>query len=458
MVSIPNFSIAFRSPGYQCLIGMLFNFLYLLVLISYNTSYQNIQLPEGIYSENLWKGTDVLTYVKPARNFVQHGIFGYGSIPDYKRTIGYQFFLSLFMIIFDTNWLIPTLLAQAVLFSLMYPLLSKIAVILFNSDNYVVAGSFLFFILSGIYIIRTPMILTDTFFTVLLTLGLWSGLEAVRKKSYKYLLLHVISIGYAAQVRPLLLLYPIINCFVLIYVSKKYKTSGDIKVYLSIMSSFFLLLIICSIPSIRNYRNHGFFKQSSILSANFFNDLGRHVMIGIGENDKFNEMRRSIQKITDIKEQMQLQEELAMKIYVTYPLTTLKEFIHNAIGIMGRAHWPVAANFWGYNFEDNFDAKHMQMKKLAMIFYLELFFNLVYFIVYLLFLGFLIRNFRSGDFALVLVICLFIGYLLIPTFIIRGSGSRLRLPVEGLIIIMASCEFEKRFDVFKGKLLRLINR
>ncbi|MDQ3839392.1 MAG: hypothetical protein M3297_08995 [Thermoproteota archaeon] len=208
-------------------------------------------------------------------------------------------------------------------------------------------------------------------------------------------------------------------------------------------------------PSIRNYINHGFFQPTNILAVDLFEHLGRDVLIGEGKAYEYNILKGNVQRVANIKEKIRLQEELAMKIYSTYPARTLQVLMRNAVGIMGRAHWPFAARFWGYNFKDEFDPAHMKLKRLTVIFYLESFFNLVYFIVYLLFFGFLVRTFRVGNYMLFLVICLLIGYFLIPTFINPGGGSRMRLPVEGLIITMASCQFVSLFYAFKGKLLRL---
>jgi hypothetical protein len=97
--------------------------------------------------------------------------------------------------------------------------------------------------------------MSDTLFTVALTLGIWAGLEAVNRHKYKYWALHVLGIGYAAQVRPTLFLYPVLDYFLLRYVSTKNAVADIGSVRRTITAAFLMLILICNLPSIRNYRN-----------------------------------------------------------------------------------------------------------------------------------------------------------------------------------------------------------
>jgi hypothetical protein len=448
---------AIKSPVIQYSIGVLVNLFYIAILISTQTSYQNIQLPENNYSENFWKGGDVLTYVQPARNFVKYQIFGRETIPDYSRTIGYPLFLATLMMVFGSHWLISAFLLQAAIFALMYPLLSRISNILFNTGNSATALAFLFLILCGTYIVRVPVIMTDTFFTVFFTLGLWLGLESILKRSYTHLLLHLLFVGYAAQVRPVLSLYPIINCFILASIVIKYGLCRSNRIYIIITTSFICLSIFCNLPLIRNYVNYNFHRPSHIFSNDLLEQLGRHVLIDAGKKDEYEEIQKMLQEVNDINMKTHLQEKLAFKIYRDYPLITLKWLIYNAIGILGRAHWPFMANFWGYSFKDDFNPAHMPVKKTTVVYFIEVFFNIAYVMIFFLFMGCLIRVCRSENIVFSLGIVFFIAYFLTPTFIERGGGSRYRLPVEGLIVIMASCQVEHHFKVLNDKLFRLIN-
>lgn len=446
-----------RSPIVQYLIGMLINILYVAFLISNQTSYQNIQLPENNYAENLWKGKDVLSYTRPAQNFITYWVFGSGTIPDYRRTIGYPLFLAALMMLFNNYWLLFTFFLQAVIFALMYPLLSMIAKILFNANNRVISFSFFFFILAGTYIVRVPMVMTDAFFTILFTLGLYLGLESIIRRSSLFLLIHIIFIAYAAQVRPVLSLYPLINCLILLSIAEKYNLTRCLKTYLMIGTAFIFLLVLCNLPSIRNYIHYGFPKPTDLLAVNMFDYLGRDVLIDVGRSGEYEEIRKNLQEIKDPNARTRLQEQSAIKIFKESPLITVKRIVHNAIGILGRTHWPEMAHFWGYSFADNFSPEHMPLKKSKAIYLIEVFFNIVYLLVYALFLGFLIRMFRSENVVFSLAVVFVVTYFLIPTFLVSGAGARLRLPVEGLIVIMAACEIEYRFKALKGKLYRLLN-
>jgi Dolichyl-phosphate-mannose-protein mannosyltransferase len=451
---------AVRTPLGQYLIGALVNLIYVIILISNQTSFQNIQVPENNYSQNLWQGTDVLGYIRPAQNFVDHRIFGYGNIPDYRRTIGYPLFLSVLMMVFGEHWLIVTIFIQALIFAVMYPLLARTARILFNANDQAITLSFLFLILSGTYIVMVPMMLTDTFFTVFFTLGLWLGLESIAKRRYVYFFLHIIFMGYAAQVRPLLSLYPFISCLLLIFVAKKYAVSRFTSTNKMILISVISLLIICNLSSVRNYINHNFPRPTDTLSNDMFYQLAKDVLLSVNKSDEYNEMAQVVRGVgvNDLNKKINLQEKLAFNIYKEYPLTTLKEMTHNAIGILGRAHWPVVAHFWGYSFLNSISPGLMPLKKSTGIYLIEVFFNLVYLFVYLLCLSFLVRVFRSGNIMLALTLIFFIAYFVIPGFIGRGAGSRYRLPVEGLIVIMASCEFEHYCKILSNKLYVVINR
>jgi hypothetical protein len=370
----------------QYVIGLVFNILYILILLSNQTSFANLQLPEGSYSGNLWKQTDVLTYVYPAKNFLQCGIFGIGTLPDYHRTIGYPLFWAGSIRVFGDNALYYVFFFQAVIFAFIYPALTRIANILFKEDQTSIAvPSFVFFLVSGTYISMVPVILTDLYFTVFFTLGLWFGLEAIVKKSWNYLILHILFIGYTAQVRPLLSLYPIINLFILMAVAKEYLSLKIFKVQIFLITSTVLLLILCNAPSLRNYINYRFIEPTDILSINMFNYLAKDVLNREGKKTEYQMMLTKVDNVKDISEKANLMKKLSIEVFRNYPLTTLTQLLYNAASNLFEPHWILATKFSGYFYMDVVTNKHMPLKKSPLVLLIFIFFLIVNIFLWVLF-------------------------------------------------------------------------
>ena len=76
----------------QYLIGVALNLAFVLVLLSQTVTWRNLQLPEGAYRQNIWRGLDVMTYVNPARNFLDFGVFGSGMGVLLSVGILYQYY------------------------------------------------------------------------------------------------------------------------------------------------------------------------------------------------------------------------------------------------------------------------------------------------------------------------------------------------------------------------------
>jgi hypothetical protein len=150
-----------------------------------DVSYRNLQVPEGVYQDNTQKDTDCVGYIYPARNYLEYGVFGYGNVPDYCRTIGYPFFLAMMIKLFGSNWLVATFFVQAFFYASIYPVLTKIAGILFPDKPSLVIPIFCFSLVSGGYLAQVPILLTDTFFTILFTIGLYFGFLSIIRQSWK---------------------------------------------------------------------------------------------------------------------------------------------------------------------------------------------------------------------------------------------------------------------------------
>ena len=423
----------------QYLIGLAVNLVFLAILLNSDTAYRNVQLPEGEYLENAFKGTDVGGYVRPARSYLESGVFSQRKgVPDYIRTIGFPLYLAMMMKLFGSNWLIWAFFAQAALYACIYPALSKIIQTLFPKNHSITTPVFCFCLCSGAYVTLLPAVLTDLFFTVFFTIGLCFGFLSIAKQSWKHLFLYLLFVGYAAQVRPTLVHYPIVNVFVLWLVAKRYNVLSLVKIKAIIIISSAVLLFACNAPSIRNYVHHGFFKPTIILEQNFFNHVVGYIMADQNELVTFEEMRQKVDATNDLIERMSLQKKFTVEACTKYPAVALKCIVRNSLPILANSYWIFAGSYWGYHRQDITSPNRMHLKKSNFLFVIFVMGCVVYMVVDLFFMYFLYHLARGGNWLFFFTILLLIGPILAASFIIPGPGARMRLPVEGIIVM---CSF-----------------
>ena len=145
--------------------------------------------------------------MKLAKNYLEYGVVGKENIPASNRTIGYPLYLALMMKLFGKNWLMVTFFFQAVLFAFIYPVFTKIIQLIFGDNKRLISWSFLFLLVSGVYFSYVTVLLTDSIFTLFLTIGIYFGLAAIVKQNWLTFLLQIVFIGIAGQIRPILFLY-----------------------------------------------------------------------------------------------------------------------------------------------------------------------------------------------------------------------------------------------------------
>lgn len=431
-----------KSLRVQYAIGLLVNVVFILVLLNSGTAFRNLQMPEGEFSDNLWKRTDVISYWGIARNFTEYGVFGSGQTPSFNRTPGYPLFLASAMMLFGENWLIWIFFIQAFLFAFMYPAISKIAQLIFRESEAVVISSFIFFLLMGTYYTRVPVILTDLFFTTFFTLGLVFGLLAVTRKNWWYLCLQLIFTGYAALVRPTLIFYPLINLMVLTAAAKRGGLLQLKKVKRLIAVSSIALLVLCQGPSIRNYANYGIFRPTDLVAINLF-DTAQKVLIDADREELKSRLRTDVMMRQGLGERLKLQRGYALLVYKQYPLSTLKCLLREAVPIAGNSHLLYIGRFWGNWWQNKASSIHMDLKKSSTLLALNITGYIIYLGVYIYFLLFLMRLLKKREFLYFLTVFIFMLSFLVPP-LFSGGGSRMRLPVEGPIVIMAFYEFFRR--------------
>jgi len=422
----------------QYFVGLAINLAFVIILLSCPVSFRNLQIPEGQYADNAWKGMDIITYVRPARNFLEYGVFGKGTAPGYQRTVGYPLFLAAMMKLFGSNWLVGTIFVQAIAFALIYPALSKISLLLFPGQASLYQVSFWIYLMLGTFIAMVPMILTDLFFAVLFTVGVCFGIVSVKLRSWLYLLLYVVFVGYAAQVRPALMFYPFVNIFVLLASAKRFRCLNEGAVKAFVLVSTLCLLVLCNLPSLRNYVNYGLFKPTDVLERNMFYFLTRDVLHAENEQDVYAEMNAEVSAATDLQQKMTLMKEHSLMTYKQYPVTTLKRMLRNSAYVVN-THWQWAGRYWGYSRRDVHSPGHMPLKRSNLMLAIVVIGCIAYSVIHLFFAGFLLRLLRTRNWLYLSTILVVIGYFLGPTFI-AGGGKRMYLPVEGIVVMLSVYE------------------
>lgn len=442
-------------PIVQYIIGALLNIILIIILSSFKISYYNLQVPEGIYKENISNGSGFIVYVSQARNFLDYGVFGNKYVPNYERTIGYPFFLAIMMKSFGSNWLMFTFFVQALLFAAIYPTINKILRIFFGNNKFIINGVYLFLIITGVFLIYTTVIMTDTFMTVFLTFGIYFGIQGVIKKNWIYVALQIIFIGFASQVRPILFLFGIVNCFILYSVAKFTKIESDRKVKGIIIISGLLILIIGNLPTLRNYINYNLLRPASVFDDNIFKSYGTRLLREKNDTFEIDKIYSDTDTIKNLNKQLIVKREYAYQILKQNPLASFLFISKDAGKILLKNHIVRLANFWQYDWkEKDSTATQVPMKKSGFVFIITLLSGGINLIIIILCCKFLFYLIRTKKYFYAFTIVFFIGYFLLPSTIFFPD-IRFRLPFESLMIIIAFYEIQKIYistlNKFKGR-------
>jgi len=215
-----------------------------------------------------------------------------------------------------------------------------------------------------------------------------------------------------------------VNFVVLTYVALKTHALTRRDVYKLIGVSVVSLAIIGNLPAARNYINYGVFRPTDVLANNMLNYLAYKVLMSEGKVDEYSSLEASLRRTTGVRELIEKKEKAALEVFRHYPVTTVAQMVRNAIGIMGRGHWTIAAGFWGYNFEDTTDVRFMVRRKSKVVAGVEMVFNALYLVIYVLFCGYLVRLWQLRNWGMLVTILLLVPYFLIPTFMVHAAGSK----------------------------------
>lgn len=440
----------------QFIIGLFINLLFVSVLLSFSESSYNLWSPEGPSTRNIWEKSDVPTYIAPAKAFLKTGQFNSGLSPDYHRTIGYPLFLSLFMKMAGNYWNIAVIFFQAFLFALVYPLISMLLRFFFPDHKFLSSYTFTFLLFTGSYFFYTADLYTDTLFTLLLLAGIFFGLKGTQKGRFGYVILEMLLIGFAAQVRPTLALFPLLNILLVLF-SRRFQGAIKVCSKKTLVASTGILLLLCNGPAIRNYYNYGCFIPSDVMHDNLVCYLTKRVMNDLGKNEAY---KSRLEKIIELenrientplhdasarflfRKSLETKKDFALPLLLGHPVLTMKWIIGYGLYNTFDYHWGHIFNFWGLHWHK--DHKFKTISRLSLFLFVLWFF--IYLTIYFLFGIFIVVKILSKEY-------LFIGIfiLMMLPFLASfsgGGGARMRLPVEWFFIagaISTVIDFKRYF-------------
>ena len=431
----------------QFAIGLLVHLLYVAVMLCAN--YDSLHIGGVDPARNHWWADDRAGYIRTARTFLDSGAFVRMGAPDYHRTVGYPLFLATMMSAGGAHWAVVTYLVQAVLLATVYPAITVIATILFPSRR-IAWPVFVFSLVSGCYFPYAAQMLTDGLFAACFVVGVCFGLLAVVRRNWWWLLAQCAAIGFAAQVRPSLITYPIVNAVLLAYVARRDKEGRrDAGAWKFVLVSTVMLTLLCNLPSIRNYVNYRVFLPTDILSNNCATYLAKQVLANQGGSAEYERMDAQFHELYlqgRLKERLKLQDRFAWNVFRAHPVVTAAIYSYNAFWNLFEMHWQNV--FYFYRLCWLSDDACGRFHRSPAVFLLAMPWVVVYSGMYLLFGRFLIGLLRRKEWLGCAAFVLFVSPLL-ATFV-AGEGARMRLPVEGLIVVCAAVELHELISVYRA--------
>ncbi len=416
-----NLKVNLASYKTQFVIGLIVNFLFLTMLI----------LLQHYYNPNLMifnKDPDFKSYFSPATNFLKYGYFG-----GYFRTLGYPIIIAFMMKFFGNFWMLAITLFQAFICAFIYPSLSVIAKGFFPQNKKIIPIFFIVNLISLTYLVKIPIVASESTYIAFFLIGFSLLIIALKKQSWLSLILSFIFIGFAAIIRPTLIIFPIINLLLLLVIAKQNNLLSVNKVKIFIILSTIIFIPICYTNSIRNYFCYKVFKPSYVLEYNLAYEANRIEFLK--KNDKNNIiMQKDFSEYKTLQEKSIAMKNYAFSIYKQYPFDTIKIFISNTYSVLFSTPYIQLFHYGSLNWKD-VNGSVIQ-KKSNWAFFVWLLAQPIYLIIYIFFLLSLIDLLIKKEYFIFFAIFLTVFLLLGPT-IIGGGGFRMRLPIEWLIVLFS---------------------
>ena len=417
--------------------GLAVNLLFLAILYSFPSSFYNVQIPVNEYTQNIYRYSDVMTYVRPAFNYIHTGVFGTGNVPDHFRTIGYPYILSVFMRLSPGNWVLILQICQCLAFASLYPAISLVSGLLFrNLPPVFYKALFVFSLASGIFFTRVPCVLSDLLFTMLFLWGVYYILCAtLHNKWYQYLL-YILFITAAALIRPTLSVFPVIGVVLMIHMAAQRNIRFRTRLIPAVISCC-ILLASCNISTFRNYVNYHFFSPSSVVGINIYVCFGRKVLKEIHHEAEADSITAAIARVPDIGEKTRLRKEAGIRILLQHPLPSAKVLFMSTLStLLDNNLVNSTFNFFGYSWKSYYYSDVNKYKSSAFCYYATYLLMGLYLLLWLIFLAGMIRLLGERQYYMLIFGTYLFVMFIIPAIITGDGGSRFRLTFDWFLHIV----------------------
>ena len=286
------------------------------------------------------------------------------------------------------------------------------------------------------------MLLTDTMFLFFFIVGIYFGLRTFRQNRVIDLVAYVGFTSVAAIIRPTLFLFPILNFSLALFIVKRYKLEWNI-IWQPLIITTLILIVTCNLPTLRNYRNYSFFSPSSVVGLNAFRSVAQKIMINTGRAAEYEQLNIRLDTISDINQKTEIRKAIMKAEVLAHPIATSEMLLKNSINVFLDNHVVNnLGNYFGYHWKiyegttPTFTSTY-SFKKSTLCLYLTYFWMPVYLLAWSMLAYFCYKQFTVGQIEYVVLVFTLLFIFIFPAIIIGDGGSRLRLPFEPFLIIIA---------------------
>ena len=435
---------------------ILISILFLLIFVKFLVLFHTIK----VHPERIWK-PDSITYHNPALSLLEYGKFSvslnHPDFPETIRTPGYPLFMAFIYYLFGVKpWVV-------ILFQILLSTLTVIMV--FDLGKRLVSPSVgfiasIFLLLDPVSFYYSEVLLTETLFTFLITLTIWSSSflflykNSNQKPRLIWAIVAGISLAFATLTRPIsyYLIFFVLLFFIIWLKKRAFGIRFSILIFMAIMLPS---LIFVGGWQFRNFKISGSYELSNIKGYNILFYTGAYI-IAQRDGIPFVKAQRDLKKIYGVKsgltepETFKKWEKIGIKIIKNNPFIYFKSFIKGVIGFFKPGTRELIDFFFPSYFKDvsilkdfkrltfkNFLKKYFGLRD-RFLFFSLLIESFYLFLLYLLFLIGVVVSLNKRNFLAVhlFILGLFLYFVIISAMALI-CYCRFRMPVVPIIALYA---------------------